>query len=79
MSQWDKLIASLKNSPKEMHFKDLRKILEKYGYTMKEAGKGSSHCTFRKPGKMPITIPRHEPINKAYIDMVREVVEQEEG
>ncbi|MCD5558350.1 hypothetical protein LOB90_08290 [Lactobacillus delbrueckii subsp. lactis] len=25
---------------------------------------GSSHYTFRKPGKIPITIPKHELIKK---------------
>ena len=26
---------------------------------------------------MPITIPKHEPIKKAYVEMVKEVVESE--
>ena len=38
---------------------------------------GSSHYTFRKPGKNPITIPKHEPIKRIYVEMVREVVEEE--
>ncbi len=38
---------------------------------------GSSHCTFRKPGKHPITIPKHEPIKRIYVEMVRKVVEEE--
>lgn len=40
---------------------------------------GSSHYTFRKPGCRPITIPKHEPIKKIYIEMVKEVVESEEN
>ena len=38
---------------------------------------GSSHYTFRKFGCMPITIPKHEPIKKVYVEMVREIVESE--
>lgn len=38
---------------------------------------GSSHYTFRKMGKNPITIPKHEPIKKIYVEMVRAVVEEE--
>lgn len=38
---------------------------------------GSSHCTFRKPGCQPITIPKHDPIKRIYIEKVREVVEKE--
>jgi len=33
--------------------------------------------TFRKPGCAPITIPKHEPIKKTYVQMVRDVVESE--
>ena len=35
---------------------------------------GSSHYTFRKQGCMPITIPKHEPIKKVYVEMVRQKV-----
>ena len=36
---------------------------------------GGSHYTFRKQGCMPITIPKHEPIKKVYVEMVRQIVE----
>lgn len=48
-----------------------------YGYTMNAPKSGSSYYTFRKQGKNPITIPKHEPIKKVYVEMVREVVEEE--
>ena len=38
---------------------------------------GSSHYTFIKSGCKPITIPKHEPIKKVYVEMVREIVESE--
>lgn len=78
MSQWDKLIKKLKNSPQSMRYNDLKKILENYGYVAKETSGGSSHVTFRKDGCTPVTIPRHEPILKIYVEMVREVVEKED-
>jgi hypothetical protein len=37
----------------------------------------SSHYTFRKTGYQPITIPKHEPIKKIFVEMVRQVVESE--
>ena len=37
---------------------------------------GSSHHTFRKPGCTPITIPKHQPLNRAYIDLVSEAVKR---
>lgn len=39
---------------------------------------GSSHYTFRKSGCKPITIPKHEPIKKTYVEMVKQIVESEE-
>lgn len=40
---------------------------------------GSSHYTFRKDGSMPITIPKHEPIRKVYVKMVKEIIEGEQN
>ena len=77
MSQWDKLLARLQALAKDIRFDELRNILESYGYTMSAPRGGSSHYTFRKPGRNPVTVPKHEPIKKAYVAMVREVVEME--
>ena len=38
---------------------------------------GSSHYTFRKSGCQLITIPKHEPIKKVYVEMVKQIVESE--
>ena len=77
MSQWEKLLNKLKNLSPDMRFEELQKILESYGYEMRQPNGGSSHCTFRKRGCAPITIPMHEPIKKVYVMMVKEVVESE--
>ena len=78
MSKWDKLIARICNLSKDLRFTQLQKVLETYGYRMDAPRSGSSHYTFRKQGKSPITIPKHEPIKKVYVEMVRKVVESEE-
>lgn len=77
MSKWDKLISRIRSLSKDLRFEELKRILESYGYEMKAPRSGSSHYTFRKPGKRPITIPKHEPIKTAYVEMVRDVVEEE--
>lgn len=77
MSKWDKLIEKILTLSKDMRFDELRKVLESCGYTMTAPRGGSSHYTFRKPGTMPITIPKHEPIKKVYVQMVKEIVESE--
>ena len=51
--------------------------MESYGYVMNAQKGGSSHYTFRKAGCQPITIPKHEPIKKVYVEMVKQIVESE--
>ncbi len=75
MSKWDKLLSRICNLSNDLRFQELRKVLEDYGYEMNQPKGGSSHYTFRKQGVAPITIPKHEPIKKVYVEMVKEVIE----
>ena len=77
MSKWEKLISQILTLSNDLRFDEIRKVLESYGYTMKGTSGGSSHFTFRKQGCAPITIPKHEPIKKAYIILVKEIIESE--
>lgn len=77
MSKWDKLIDNICSLSLDLRFNELRKVLEAFGYEMKPPKGGSSHYTFRKKGCQPITIPKHEPIKKVYVEMVKQVVESE--
>ena len=77
MSKCDKLIARICTLSKDLRFDELRKVLEGYGYELNAPRSGSSHYTFRKQDCMPITIPKHEPIKKVYVEMVRQIVESE--
>lgn len=77
MSKWDKLIAAILSLSNDLRFEELKRVLESYGYTIYAPSSGSSHYTFRKPGKNPITIPKHEPIKKVYVEMVKRVVLEE--
>ena len=77
MAKWQKLLERLYRLDSSMRYDELAKILVTYGYQPNETGGGSSHVTFRKKGCNPVTIPRHNPIKKAYIEMVRSVVVSE--
>lgn len=77
MSKWDKLLEKVCSLSKDMRFDELRRVLESYGYRMHQPKGGGSHCTFRKAGCRPVTIPKHEPIKKVYVEMVKEAVESE--
>lgn len=74
MSQWDKLIAEILEKDANLRFDELYKALVKIGYTPSQPQGGSSHYTFRKAGCMPITLPRHTPVKKIYIDLVSDTV-----
>ena len=77
MSSWDKLLERINTLSNDLRFAELRKVLEAYGYTMNQPRRGSSHYTFRRKGCAPITIPKKEPVKRAYVEMVRQVVESE--
>lgn len=78
MSKGDKLLKQIYSLSKDFRFEELCKVLESYGYQMNAPKGGSSHYTFRKAGCQPITIPKHEPIKKVYVEMVKQIVESEE-
>lgn len=75
MSRFEKLIKEILSLSKGLRFSELRKVLEYYGYTMESPRSGSSHYTFRKKGCNPITIPKHEPIKRIYVQKFKEIVE----
>ena len=74
LSQWDKLVADILKQNPNLRFGDLCKALVKIGYTAEQPRGGSSHYTFRKDGCMPITLPKHTPMKKAYINLVADAV-----
>lgn len=78
MSKWEKLLARISTLTKDLRFDELRKVLESCGYEMNAPRSGSSHYTFRKSGCQPITVPKHEPIKKIYVEMVKQAIENEE-
>ncbi len=78
MTKWNKLLKRIHNLSNDLRFTELKKILESHGYVIKNPRGGSSHYTFRKSGKSPITIPKHEPIKKVYVELVKSVIEEEE-
>lgn len=74
LGQWDKLVAEILQKNPNLRFEDLYKALVKIGYTAEQPRGGSSHYTFRKDGTMPITLPKHVPMKKAYINLVADAV-----
>jgi hypothetical protein len=74
LGQWDKLIDRVLEADRAFRFDELAKVLNKIGYTQHQPRGGSSHYVFRAPGLPPISIPKNNPINKVYVNLVREAV-----
>jgi len=74
LGQLDKLIERVLKLDKNLRFDELAKLLNRMGYVMRHPRGGSSHYTFSKHGKPPITIPKDNPINKVYIEMCRNAI-----
>ena len=75
----EQIFCKLYSLDPDLRYEELKKILERYGYVAKETSGGSSHITFRKPDRqIVITIPRHNPVKKEYVRLVRDIVEMEE-
>ena len=78
LSQWEKLLERIRNNPKTVTFEEVAKILCKLGYEQRQPGGGSSHYTFRKPGKPPLTIPRKSPyVKEEYVKLVIAAIDED--
>lgn len=78
LSKWEKLLVKITALSKDVRFAELKRILESYGYEGRKPGSGSSHWTFKKQGKLPVTIPENEPIKLVYVKLVKDIIESEE-
>lgn len=61
LSQLEKLLERIKNSPQTVRFSEIEKILIKNGFIDRTPRGGSSHHTFKHPDGRRITIPHREP------------------
>lgn len=78
MSQFDKLILKILAVDSNLRFEELQKVLEHFHYELDSHSSGGSHCTFRKEGaKEIITIPKHRPIKKIYVQRIKQIIEGE--
>lgn len=75
MSKKEKLLNTIKNNPKNVRFKDLKKILEDIGY--KAINRGGSHYVFTKENSESLTIPYKKPVKIIYVKQVIKIIEKE--
>ena len=71
MSISSKLIKKLKESPKDVSFDDLHKILIGLGCECKNSG--GFHFVFRKKNAPTLTLPKQKPMKICYVKDVLEI------
>ena len=77
MSSWDKLLKRFLELDHDIRFEEIVKVMKEYGYEIKQPKGGSSYYSFVKPGCSRVVIPRHKPIKKVYVKMIKKVIEEE--
>jgi predicted RNA binding protein YcfA (HicA-like mRNA interferase family) len=75
MGKSDKIFKKMQDNPKNVDFKQLRKVLESSGYEC--INTGGSHFVFRKDRFPSITIPFKRPIKIIYVKKVLKILENE--
>ena len=76
MSSWDKLLKRFLELDHDIRFEDIVKVMKEYGYEIKKP-KGGSSWSFVERGCSRIVIPKHKPIKKVYVKMIKKVIEEE--
>ena len=65
MTKAEKLLAKMRNSPRDWSIGDLKTLAARHGLDWRQPG--TSHVTFCYPGLPPLTVPAHKPIKPIYV------------
>lgn len=74
MAKRDKLLAAIRNNPKEVSFEDLDTLLRWHGFTCHELS-GGSHHTYSHPTGLCITVPKKRKMLSCYVKDVLRLVD----
>ncbi len=76
MSRREKLLESLKQSPNNVTFAQIRKILEQEGFTLERIA--GSHHVFRKEATIFVVPVHKNKVKAVYVKRVVEIIESYE-
>lgn len=77
MVRLEKLIAKIKNNPKNVRFETIHNLLINHGFEVRQPKNGSSHYHY-KLGRYLLTIPRKDPVKEIYIKQAIKALEEME-
>jgi hypothetical protein len=73
MAQIEKLLAQLKNNPKNVNFTDLMKVCDRYFGEPRQ--QGTSHCVYKTPWAGDPRVNIQEKNGKAKVYQVKQVLD----
>lgn len=78
MTRLEKRIERMRRRPPHADFRDVRRVLEAFGWTLDRMV--GSHHHFVKPGELPLTIPTvaGRRVRRVYLDVICERLGLEE-
>jgi hypothetical protein len=65
VTQAEKLLARMRNNPRNWTIGDLKSLAKRYGFDWRQPG--TSHVTFSRLGRQPLTVPAHKPIKSIHV------------
>ena len=65
MTKAEKLLAKMRNSPRDWSIDDLKTLARRHGLDWRQPG--TSHVTFSYRGLPPLTVPAQKPIKPIYV------------
>ena len=65
MAKADKLLARMRNNPRDWLIDDLKVLAKRHGVDWRQPG--TSHVTFSFAGLTPLSVPAHKPIKPLYV------------
>ena len=70
MTQFDRLVARILARPPEAEFRDVRRLLEAYGWDLDRVR--GSHAQFTKPGERTLSVPmvRGRRVKRVYLSLI---------
>jgi hypothetical protein len=77
MTKADKILARMRNNPRDWSIEDLKAIAGRHGFIWRQPG--TSHVTFNFPGLAPLTVPAHKPIKPIYVARFVALIEASGG
>jgi hypothetical protein len=70
----EKLLARMRNNPRDWTIGDLKSLAERHGIDWRQPG--TSHVTFSFPGLMPVTVPARKPVKPIYVRRFLELIDR---